>query len=213
MIEDDVKTLHNLPKKTYLDYIKLFPITQTRQARDYTTIILTVVAIIIFSVFAITPTVNTILELRKTLADREEANEQLTTKLASLSNLQAEYKNLGTTLERVNTAIPTTPDLPSLFAKIQTLASENGITLAELSSEDVSLETVNRNRQPTAITIFMTIEAPYAQTISFIDALRTFDRILTIDTVTLQKNSETSQSIETIITAKAYFHSEGDASL
>src|SRR5690606_12620876 len=122
MNKNDITSLHNLPKNTYLDYIKFFPITQSKQAKTYTTLILTLIAVIGFSVFAISPTINTILELRRQLEDSRFANAALEEKIAALGSLQAQYTGFGEKLDRINGTIPTQPEVPVLFAKLQTLA-------------------------------------------------------------------------------------------
>lgn len=214
MVPNDIKTLHDLPKKSYLDYIRLFPITQSPQAKDYTTLLLTTAAIILFSVFAIAPTINTILELRKTLEDREFALATLDEKLTALDMLQQEYNAMGNTLDRINMAIPNQPDVPSLFARVQTLAIENNVDIVDLASSDVALDQQGKiDTMPTAFEFTITFIAPYDRTITFLNALTSFDRIVTIDTISMQKESESTSTIETTVNAKAYFHPEVTPSL
>lgn len=205
----DTRILHNLPKNVYLQYIKLFPVTQTEQVKTYTTLILTLIAIIIFSVFAISPTINTIVELKKTLADSEFADEALEQKLVAMQSLQEQYDGLGETLNRVAATIPTTPDAPLLLAKVQTLASDAGLTIIKVEALQVELtKNGGEAQQPASFIFGITVSGSYDQILQFLQSLPRLDRLTTIDTLSLTKASDGSGQVTANIRAKAYFHPE-----
>lgn len=209
MNKNEVSSLHNLPKNTYLDYIKLFPSTQTEQIKTYTTLILTLVAIIGFSIFAISPTINTIIELRRQLSDSRFANEALENKIAALGSLQAQYTGFGTQLESINRALPTTPEVPALFARIQTLAEQNNVTIISMNSQEVELTKRSKTKVPSSFVFLVTVSGPYEQTLAFSEALTDFDRVVNIDEITINRENTTTGPLETTIRARAYFHPEG----
>lgn len=209
MNQSEIKSLHNLPKRSYLNYISLFPVTQTEQIKTYTTLILTLIAVIGFSIFAISPTINTILELRRQLADSQFANTALEEKIASLESLQAQYTGFGTKLERINETFPTTPEVPDLFARIQTLARENGVQVMALESQEVELTKNTKSQVPSSFVFLVTTEGSYEQNISFLNELTDFNRILTIDTITMTRETAASGPLEMTIRARSYFHPEG----
>jgi len=201
--------LHNLPKNVYLQYIKLFPITQTEQVKTYTTLILTLIAVIIFGLFAINPTINTIVELKKTLADSEFADEALDRKLAALQSLQQQYGELGETLNRVAATLPTTPDAPLLLAKVQTLASDAGLTILKVEALQIELtKKGGAMNQPTPFPFGITVSGSYDQILTLLESLPRLDRLVSIDTVTLTRNTDGSSQVTATIRAKAYFHPE-----
>jgi type IV pilus assembly protein PilO len=204
----DTKALHRLPKNIYLDYIKLFPITQTPEIKTYTTLIMTLIAIIGFSVFAISPTLNTIVELRKTRADNRFAETSLENKISAMQSLQNQYTNMDDTLERISAAIPTGPDVPTLIAKIQTLAQKSNISVIKMESQEVELTKKSTGPKPSSFVINMTVSGSYPQVDSFLESLHTFDRILTIDSITINRDEQTSSLLVTTIRARAYFHPE-----
>ncbi len=201
-------SLHNLPKKTYLNYIKSFPVTQSEQVRSYTTIILTLLAIIGFSVFAISPTINTILELRRQLEDNRYVNTALEEKITALGSLQAEYTGMGSTLEVIETALPTKPNVPDLFARLQTLATRYQVTLITLDSEEVELTKTAQGKEPSSFVFLITAQGAYDNIFSFSEALTDFNRVVSIDGITFTRKVGENQTVEAIIRARAYFHPE-----
>ena len=205
----NTRILHSLPKNVYLQYIKLFPVTQTEQIKNYTTLILTLIAIIVFSLFAISPTINTIVELRKTLADSQFAEEALEQKLAAMQSLQEQYGTLGQTLDRISSTIPTTPEAPLLLAKVQTLASDAGLTIIKVEALQVELtKKGGESSQPSSFVFSITVAGRYDQILRFLESLPRLDRLTTIDTITLTRNIEEPGQVTANIRAKAYFHPE-----
>jgi Tfp pilus assembly protein PilO len=210
MKTSDAKRLHSLPKNLYLEYIRLFPITQIEQVKSYTTLLLTACAIIIFSVFAITPTFRTIIELRKTLADSAFADNALEVKLQALESLQTQYgQEANTSFRRVGMAIPTTPEVSLLLAKIQTLATRSQVRLIKLEALEVELtKKATLTKQPSSFVVTMSAAGNYDQTLQFIQALHHFDRIVIVESLTIDRNAPNGNPLLTTIRARAYFHPE-----
>lgn len=204
----DTRILHNLPKNVYLQYIKLFPAAQIEEVKTYTTLILTLLAIIIFSLFAISPTINTIVELKKTLADSEFADESLDTKLAAMQSLQEEYGQLGESLNRIAATIPTNPDAPVLLAKIQTLATDAGLSIVKVEAVQVELTKKDTTTQPSAFIFGITVDGTYAQVLQFLESVPQLDRLVTADSISVTRNPEAAGQVVATIKFKAYFHPE-----
>ena len=209
MNASDVRELHNLPKNVYLQYIKLFPVTQTEQVKNYTTLLLTLVAIIVFSLFAISPTINTIVELRKTLADSQFADNALEEKLAALESLQNQYDSLDDRIERVSATIPTSPEVPLLLAKVQTLARDAGLSIVKLETLQVELTKSGAvGSEPDSFVFSITVSGSYDQVRQFLDSLPRLDRLVSVDAITLNRSLSTSGQVTGTIRARAYFHPE-----
>jgi Tfp pilus assembly protein PilO len=206
----DPQSVHNLPKHVYLEYIKLFPITRSPEIRTYTTLILTLLGLIGFSVFAISPTIRTILELRRTLADERFANESLETKIAAIQSLQQQYSALGASLTRVSEAIPNAPEVSSLLAKIQTLVAQSGMRIVKLEALEVELTKQGKSSEaptPSSFVFTLNVSGSYAQLTTLLQALHRFDRIVTIDSLAITREEQTS-GLTANIRARAYFHPE-----
>jgi Tfp pilus assembly protein PilO len=209
MKPNENSALRILPKNKYLEYIKLFPVTQTQQVKTYTTLILTLVAVIGFSLFAISPTVNTILELRKQLADSQFADAALQEKISALQSLQEQYISLGTDLARISMAVPTTPEVPELLAKVQTLADAADLHIAKLEALQVELTKKSGGGQaPSSFVFVITTTGSYEQLLRFLDSLKSFDRLITIEAIAVERTGQGSIPLTASIRARAYFHPE-----
>lgn len=209
----DTQTLHNLPKNRYLEYIKLFPVTRSPVIRTYTTLILTLLGIIGFSLFAISPTIKTIIELRKTLADNRFANESLETKIKAMGSLQQQYNTLGPALTRVSEAIPTSPDVASLLAKVQTLVERNGMQIVKMDALEVEITKQGTNTEaakPSSFVFTLSVSGSYEQLTGLLASLNRFDRIITIDALAITREDQAS-GLTANIRARAYFHPEAPA--
>ena len=72
----------NLTAAKYREYLKLLPNLQQEHAQSLLTLILTFAALCFFGIFAINPTLTTIADLEKQVADDRQVNQELTTKIA-----------------------------------------------------------------------------------------------------------------------------------
>ena len=105
----------------YFTYIQ--PIIKTPFIKTYGSLILTIVALSIFTIFAIKPTIETILILQKTLNDQTEILSAINKKSQDLSLGSNNYKSLvnqGLT-DKINTAVPYTPAVGELTGILETV--------------------------------------------------------------------------------------------
>ncbi len=107
----------NLSTSKYREYLKLLPNFHEENTRIITTLILTFLAMSFFGIFAINPTLSTIVTLKKQLADSQLVHEKLGTKINNLSSLQQQYTQLSSELPVVFEAIPQTAQAPDLWDK------------------------------------------------------------------------------------------------
>lgn len=197
---------HNLSKKKYLSYIQALPDTRKEQVRTYATVILTIFAFSFFGIFAIGPTLSTIANLQKQLEDNTFINEQLDTKLVSLSSLQQNFNTLSPQLPILLAAIPETPRVPHLVGQIQSLAVESGVTVMQIKSSDVQIASATPAKNETSsFQIAIDVTGSYAQLLSFYSSLVNFDRIVSFDTITINRTRDGTDILRLSIKANAYF--------
>jgi len=138
--------LQAITKKRYLEYIKLFPAIQGKKVKQYTTLILTFVSMTLFGIFAINPTITTVIELRRTLDDAKFVNNKLGEKIENLGTLKDKYDRLGQDLLVVNAAVPHKPDISLLLAQVQGVARESAVTITTLQALEV--EQISLAKEP-----------------------------------------------------------------
>lgn len=191
-------------------YKELLPYFKEKKATSFTMIILTFLALSLFGVFAISPTLATIAQLRRQLADNLEVAQKLDTKIANLANLQQEYSLITDQLPIVYEAIPEQPSVPLFVGQVQAIGQDTNITITRLQTFQVELAKRGETGTPTQLkagSFNFSIEATgTAENLnSFINTLVFYDRIITIDSIQYNSNVESSSGIQLGIRGKAYF--------
>lgn len=234
---------NNLPASKYREYLKLLPNMQKENTRIITTLILTFFAMSFFGIFAINPTLSTIVTLQKQLADSELVYEKLKTKITTLSSLQQQYANLQADLPVVMEAIPKIPDAPLLTAQIHGLAKQRNIKITSFSISGVQLKEANihqpkqtaspapdtaaaallselpiapgadtpnsvepgENPLPeTSYAFSLQFQGSYDELMAFAKSLSQMNRIITIDSISINKDTKQS-GLTMAINARVYF--------
>lgn len=201
--------LRYLPKSKYEE---LIPALKSQKAQQFTTIVLTILAFCFFSLFAVTPTVTTILDLQKQVDDSDFVNQKLTEKIVNLNTLQRKYTELSTTIPLIFAAIPLTPNTNDFAGQIQALASDSNVTLAQFNITKIDLYS---NKPPTLIplggttlgTFDFSIEAhgSFIQLKTFMNSLAHFERIISIDSISINKPDEKKSDYTANIKGETYF--------
>src|ERR1700733_7592698 len=101
--------LKNLSAARYREYLKLLPNMQQESTHNFVMLALTFGALSFFGIFAINPTLSTISDLQKQLADDASVDSQLQTKIDNLSALEQQYDQMGSNLTNIYSAVPQNP--------------------------------------------------------------------------------------------------------
>ena len=179
----------NLSASKFRAYLKLLPNMKKDSTKAITMLIFTFVGSSILGVFAINPTLSTITQLHKQLDDSQFVYKQLTTKINNLSSLKQQHTILSNDLPFVFDAIPKDSSVATLIGQIETLAIKKGITINSLRIDKVQLNKIEELDKNAPSFIF-TLDArgSYNQMTDFAGVLTRFDRILTIDIISLAKD-------------------------
>lgn len=141
---------NNLTASKYREYLKLLPDIQKENTRAVVTLIFTFFAMSFFGIFAINPTLSTIVTLKKQLADSQLVHDNLKTKISNLSALQQQYTQLSTDLPTVFEAIPEDARATSLLGQIMGLAKEKRVVILSLGTSRINL--LGETQNPTTPT-------------------------------------------------------------
>ncbi len=180
----------SLSATRYREYLKLLPKIQSDNSKAILTLIFTFAAMTFFGFFAINPTLSTIITLKKQLADSTFVNQQLTTKIANLSNLQGRYNEILPDLPYITDAIPQNPSAPTLMGQIQALSDQQKIQLLSLKVTEVQLTGFKElpNSPGSSFAIFIVLQGNYDSMLTFATSLTRLNRILTIDSISIGKD-------------------------
>ncbi len=188
-------------------YQSLEPLLLSPKKRQYTTVVFSFLAISLFGWYAIRPTIQTILYLRRELKDKAKVNQQMEEKIAALIEAQATYQSVESDLELLTHALPNNPNIILLVSALRNLANESGASISGIQAADipilahetqVSTESALVAESPDHITkpitplgktktveipISITVSGSYFSIKSFLDGILNLRRIVSIETI------------------------------
>jgi Tfp pilus assembly protein PilO len=201
----------------YSRYFKELPkIYQKKETVVYTGLILTLLSVSFFAVFAIRPTIITIVSLYREIQTQKEINNQLQKKINTLSSAQSNYTLAEPYLPLIDEAIPPTPSLSQVTLQFETLAQKNNLTINSLSFEPSVLlgkDPTKKEKKKTSslqnLSFSLSLNGNFEDLEKFLDSLSQLRRIITIDSSSFSKKESTEgEETETInlnISGKFYF--------
>lgn len=196
-------------------FVDLSHFYQKRQARVYTGIVLSILTVAFFLVFAIRPTLVTIAGLLKEIKDKKVIAEKLEDKINALNSAQIEYQRIEDDLYLVDEALPTKANVSFLLRQLETLAKKNNISFDSLQFGATTLkgkertaktdikETEKRETNPKADFSLAGV-GDYHQLKAFLDTLIRLRRLVLVDTFAFQTGKEGERLILNI-DAGAYY--------
>lgn len=160
--------------------------------RAYLEILMSLGAIIIFSIFAIKPTILTIIDLNNEIKTKESINQKLSQKVNNLrlatNLLQVESANLVS----IDQAVPDSAAAETLISQLELLSTSNGLTITNFVASDIVLrgEYIKKKRvddtNPLSENVkelgfSFSVAGDYQNLYSFLQALENLRRPVKID--------------------------------
>lgn len=195
-------------KEEYAKYLAFMPDLKQERTKKFTTIVLTLVASIVLGLLAINPTVSTIANLRKQIDDGMFVNQKLQQKINNLSTLQQKYANVQNDLSVITAAIPTSAQVPTLVADIQTVAKDADLKLDSFQTLEVNLSKATiTDKNYSSFNFGLSAGGSYQQITNFLDNLTNFQRIITITNISISKpnNINSGGILQLSIQGTAFF--------
>lgn len=183
---------------TYLAKVSKF--YDKKEVKIYTNLILTLVTISFFALFAIKPTISTIASLAKEIKDQEEVAEKLDQKIKSLQLAKKEYNANKSKLYLINEALPLNPETALFLGQIEILAQENHLELSSVQTEGLAIKgesiknekkIVSKKANPSFNTQLI-LTGEYPQIESFLKAINNLRRIVSIENISINKSKKDS---------------------
>lgn len=185
---------------------RLTKLFEKEEVKAYTMAILSFFALSFFTLFAIKPTLSTLFTLKKQIADSEQLDKNLETKINSLLEVQGEFQGYKEDLNLVKEALPTYPKLPNLLRKIEGLANEQGIIITDLQVEGFELQEKTTSDEPLSFTFLLSIAGDYSQVEGFLKKLLNLRRIIALEELKFSLDQE--QKINLALKGKSYYFSK-----
>lgn len=188
----------------YYTYIK--PVIGNKFVRSSYPFIFNFIAITIFVVFAIRPTITTILNLQKNI---EESGKVLDTLNQKAENLVAGKRNLESIPAekkvKINLALPQKADVTTLITslKISSSGSDSAIQIQPLTIINTTADQEKSKFNLSEVMFSYNEQGSYPQLMSTLHNLNESLRLITITNTMLNKQSDKPPVL--LITGKAYF--------
>lgn len=206
-----------ITKPDYQQYHRYYQIVSDIQKRPnthlYTTVAFTFLAISLFAWYAIRPTLQTILYLKREIGDKSEVNQKMEEKIASLIEGQSNLAQVEPGLSLLSEAIPQTPDAISLLNQLHSLAAEAGASISSARVSDVSVTGEEASRTG-EISLTVTLAGAFEQLLAFVNGMIDMRRIVTIDSLNFTPNAggsgqeSTTKPLQLIIKLRSYYQKE-----
>jgi Tfp pilus assembly protein PilO len=103
----------------------------------YLELILSLSTIIIFSIFAIKPTILTIVELNKEIKTKEETITKINQKLINLQKASDILQNEAGKLGKIEVSVPSSASPENIILEMERLANKNSLQILNLSISEV----------------------------------------------------------------------------
>ncbi len=188
-------------------YTFIRPILRNRTVRTYSTLAFNLIAIAIFLVFAIEPTVSTILSLEKSSQQHQQVLNGVNTKAAPLSegkqNLQKIPQQTITTL---NTLLPDKTALTTLTDSLNQAAIDNQASISGIEVQPTLLigDPIKLSTNPKVQEVDFTFNmvGPYQALLATLDSLSNTSRLISIDSLNFNQSEGT---LVLSVNGKAYY--------
>ncbi len=214
-MQDQISRRFNFKQQRRFYYQKINVLVKSKRAGAFTMTILSIFAVSFFGMFAIRPTITTIVELTKQIDDGKKVNESLQNKIDSLVVAQEEYQLIKDFIPAINQSLPNQPNIIEALQSIETLALEKQASIDGLQVQTIEFVMKNENQQPdqnatnqnpqdmitnstsepSSIDINMILSGDYSQLYSFLDKLLKIRRLVTAYSLQLAPSGSTQEGV------------------
>lgn len=188
----------------YSTYIK--PLAKLPIVKNYGPTIFSLLTVSILLIFAVKPTVETILILQKKMADSNQVLEKITSKASNLSLGKQNYDNLDQTIkDKISSFIPDTVNLKSVIASLEEVAKSNQASISALQIQPLVIETKKDAKVGAVgeLSFIFNTAGNYQNLLALLRDLNRSSRLISIDSITLSKTADTG--IIMSLSGKAFY--------
>ena len=170
----------------YFTYIE--PITRAPIIRTYGSTILTIIALTVFIVFAIKPTVETILILQKTLSDQHQILDKLNEKSKNLSLGRKNYQALEeSTKIKINSLVPINPEIGQVAKALENVSKVTDASISAIQFQSFTINKPLKNQTLAEIPFNFNIEGSYSAILTILSNLHSMERLISINQIAFNK--------------------------
>lgn len=171
-------------------------------------LIITIVVVMFFALFAIRPTLLTMSDLIKEIEDKRALEQALEQKIAALSTAQTEYLAVQNRLPLLDEALPSDPNVIQALNIIEKIASDRQVAITNvgipelpdhLAPGDGSTDSDSLQRQNLILKV--TLASDYLTIQEFIKDLQNSRRMIVVDAIDYNVNeNQANKSLRAVVT-------------
>lgn len=120
-------------------YTYLEPVMADPLVRGYFSLVASLLLVTFFVIFALSPTINTILALNKKIADQKKTIAALDTKIVNLVSAQQNFAAAESLVPLLENALPKNPTPETVVHQILVVATNSGVTVSTLQFKPMTL--------------------------------------------------------------------------
>lgn len=183
----------NPRQSRYYTYIR--PVLRNKTIKTYSSLIFSIITVTIFLIYAIRPTIGTIVSLQKSINEQKDTFERLDKKVSDLTEGRKNYEAIDPELKtRLVDLVPYSPSLPTVINSLNLLANISQASLSGIQFQPVELQqppnTLVKNSSLKDVEFTFNAEGSYDKLLSLLVNLKKADRLINIDSVTFNKPQE-----------------------
>jgi Tfp pilus assembly protein PilO len=201
-------------------YQQLTPTLKKPKTQASTAAVFSFLAISLFALYAIRPTAQTIIYLRKEIEDKTVVNKQMEDKITALIEAQNTYESIQDKLSLISDALPQNPDAVLLARQLHRIATYSQASISAIQVPSLPLisqeASAGAKLAPTKsgvgeFPITVVIAGDYANLKSFLNGILSLRRIASIDTISIKQEGTKVLGVSTLqlsIRVRGYYSSQ-----
>jgi len=187
-------------KKNYRRYkqyfLNIYKIYQKRpDLKSYLEILLSIITISFFLIFALRPTVLTITSLFTQITDKEETISKMESKIQDLARAQTFFSQNEDDVDIIDSAIPVIPDPTTFVRQLEGLANNTNVRILGLTVGETILlgdkekekksvqDLINLPTNAEGLVFSISITGNYQSLYNFVSQLEDFRRPIKVDAI------------------------------
>jgi Tfp pilus assembly protein PilO len=181
-------------------------------ARVSIELILSIIIVVFFAVFAIRPTLITMADLIKEIADKKELDQQMDLKLASLYTAQEQYEQYQSDFYLLDQAIPRQFNIVKSLKKLEKIAQEEQLVINQISlasvPELIEEELLNSNfeaYQRDFLPVNVEVIGDYLQIREYVEKIMNLRQIIVVDQVSIDRRTESANLLAQLKISLPYY--------
>lgn len=189
----------------YFIYVK--PIIKNIYVKTYSSLVFSLVAITFFGLFAIRPTIKTIFALRQDISQQSKVLDELIQKSKNLEVGRINYEAIDSDLKQdINNLISDSVEVDRIIESLNNLASENQASISGLQIQpfEVYAASESASLELKEVSFTFNIQGSYQSLMRVLSQVPSNVRLLSIDTLNINKSEEGSLLIMSI-NAKTFY--------